>query len=153
MTALFYMTVMLPAFALVSRGSLGSETQSTAEDHRAEDNAVREDAEQDKEKPLDERPLEDIFNEYEDIDIEYREPIVMTEMMSGNKKKFIYHYPKTTVVSFRAFDNSFDLMLKRRDSVFSSKVSLTDYSKDDPDKNFKEDKCTGPCGHDLNNST
>ena len=48
-----------------------------------------------------EEPPENLYENYEEFEPNFLEPIMMTEMWSGNEKKFVYHYPKTTVVTFR----------------------------------------------------
>jgi len=106
----------------------------------AGDNAVVEEEQDGKE----EEPPENHYENYEEFEPNFLEPIMMTEMWSGNEKKFVYHYPKTTVVTFRAFDVSFKLMLKRRDSVFAGGVSMSDYHEEEPDKNFREGETTAP---------
>ena len=82
--------------------------------------------------------LENDFSEWEEFEPVYREPILMTEIWKGDVRNFVYHYPKTTAISFKAFGKKLKIVLKRRDAVFAAAASMSDYHPEDLDRNFVE---------------
>ena len=82
--------------------------------------------------------LQDDYSEWEEFEPVYLQSVVMTEIWKKDVKKFVYHYPKTTAISFKAFDKKLKIVLKRRDAVFGAAASMSDYHPEDLDINFVE---------------
>ena len=82
--------------------------------------------------------LENDYSEWEEFEPVYRDPVLMTEIWKDDVRKFVYHYPKTTAISFKAFGQKLKIVLKRRDAVFGTGASMSDYHPEDLDHNFVE---------------